>query len=101
MLGIRLEPDLEKRLEKLAKQTGRSKSYYARLAIQQFLEDREDYLLGIAALARKEPRAAIPSRTRCTSPGRPTKKSLEARENSLLGMAPLERREPRAAIPSR
>ena len=33
MLGIRLEPELEKRLEKLAKQTGRSKSYYARLAI--------------------------------------------------------------------
>ena len=59
MLGIRLEPDLEKRLEKLAKQTGRSKSYYARLAIQQFLEDREDYLLGIAALERKEPRISL------------------------------------------
>jgi RHH-type rel operon transcriptional repressor/antitoxin RelB len=59
MLGIRLEPDLEKRLEKLAKQTGRSKSYYARIAIQQYLEDREDYLLGIAALERKEPRISL------------------------------------------
>ena len=59
MLGIPLEPDLEKRLEKLAKQTGRSKSYYARLAIQQSLEDREDYLLGIAALERKEPRISL------------------------------------------
>jgi RHH-type rel operon transcriptional repressor/antitoxin RelB len=55
MLGIRLEPELEKRLERLAKQTGRSKSYYAKLAIRQYLEDREDYLLGIAALERKEP----------------------------------------------
>jgi len=55
MLGIRLEPELEKRLERLAKQTGRSKSYYARLAIRQYLEDREDYLLGIAALERNEP----------------------------------------------
>lgn len=59
MLGIRLEPELEKRLERLAKTTGRSKSYYARLAIQQFLEDREDYLLGIAALERHEPRISL------------------------------------------
>jgi RHH-type rel operon transcriptional repressor/antitoxin RelB len=55
LLGIRLEPDLKKRLEKLTKQTGRTKSYYARLAIRQYLEDREDYLLGIAALERGEP----------------------------------------------
>jgi RHH-type rel operon transcriptional repressor/antitoxin RelB len=59
MLGIRLEPELEKRLEKLAKQTGRSKSYYARLAIRQYLEDHEDYLLGIAALEREEPRVSL------------------------------------------
>ncbi len=55
MLGIRLEPELEKKLESLAKETGRSKSYYAREAIRQFLEDREDYLKGIAALERREP----------------------------------------------
>ncbi len=48
MLGIRLEPELEQKLESLAKETGRSKSYYA-------LEDREDYLKGIAALERREP----------------------------------------------
>ena len=42
MLGIRLDPKLEKRLERPAKETGRSKSYYAKLAIQQFLQDRED-----------------------------------------------------------
>ena len=59
MLGIRLGPELEKRLERLAKQTGRSKSCNAKLAIRQFLEDREDYLLGIAALERKERRISL------------------------------------------
>ena len=59
MLGVRLEAELEARLERLAKQTGRSKSYYAKLAIRQFLEDREDYLLGIAALERNEPRISL------------------------------------------
>ena len=38
MLGIRLEPDLELRLEQLAKQTGRTKSYFAREAIKQYLD---------------------------------------------------------------
>ena len=46
MLGIRLEPELEEKLDSLAKETGRSKSYYAREAIRQYLEDREDYLKG-------------------------------------------------------
>ena len=55
MLGIRLEPELEDKLESLARETGRSKSYYAREAIRQYLEDREDYLKGIAALERREP----------------------------------------------
>ena len=54
MLGLRLEPGLERRLEKLARKTGRSKSYYAREAIRQYLEDREDCLLGIAVLERNE-----------------------------------------------
>jgi RHH-type rel operon transcriptional repressor/antitoxin RelB len=58
-LGIRLDLELEKRLERLAKETGRTKSYYAKLAIRQYLEDREDYLLGIAALERKEPRVSL------------------------------------------
>ncbi len=54
MLGVRLEPELEARLERLAKRTGRSKSYYAKEAIRQYLEDREDYLVGLAVLERKE-----------------------------------------------
>ncbi len=55
MLGIRLESELEKKLESLARETGRSKSFYAREAIRQYLEDREDYLRAIAALERREP----------------------------------------------
>ena len=39
MLAIRLPSEIEKRLEKLAKRTGRTKSFYAREAILQHLED--------------------------------------------------------------
>lgn len=59
MLGVRLDEDLERRLENLARETGRSKSYYAREAIRQYLEDREDYLLGISVLEREEPRISL------------------------------------------
>ena len=59
MLGIRLEATLEKRLERLAKRTGRSKSFYAREAIRQYLEEREDYLLGISVLERNEPTISL------------------------------------------
>lgn len=59
MLGIRLDPKLEKRLEKLARKTGRSKSHYAREAIRQYLEDREDYLQGLAVLERDEPTISL------------------------------------------
>jgi RHH-type rel operon transcriptional repressor/antitoxin RelB len=54
MLGFRLEPELEGKLDALAKKTGRSKSYHAREAIRQYLEDREDYLKGIAVLELRE-----------------------------------------------
>ncbi len=59
MLDIELDPELESRLELLAKETGHSKSYYAELAIKQFLEDREDYLRGMAVLERNEPRISL------------------------------------------
>ena len=54
MFAIRIGQELESKLERLARKTGRSKSYYAREAIRQFLEDREDYLLGLAVLERNE-----------------------------------------------
>jgi RHH-type transcriptional regulator, rel operon repressor / antitoxin RelB len=45
MLAIRLPATIEKRLERLAKRTGRTKTYYAREAILQHLEDLEDIYL--------------------------------------------------------
>ena len=59
MLGIRLDSQLEKRLARLAKKTGRSKSYYAREAIRHYIEDHEDYLLGLAVLERHEPTISL------------------------------------------
>jgi RHH-type rel operon transcriptional repressor/antitoxin RelB len=45
MLAVRLPEEVEDRLEKLAKKTGRTKSYYVRQAILEYLEDMEDYYL--------------------------------------------------------
>ncbi len=55
MLALRLPADLEKRLDELARNTGRTKSYYARLAIEEFLQDQEDYLLAINRLEKDLP----------------------------------------------
>lgn len=45
MLAIRLPPEIESRLEALAKKTGRTKSYYVREAIVEYLGDLEDIYL--------------------------------------------------------
>lgn len=42
MLAIRLPPSIEKRLERLARRTGRAKTFYAREAILNHLDDLED-----------------------------------------------------------
>ena len=45
MLGIRLPAEIENRLDVLAKRTGRTKSFYAREAILEHLDDLEDLYL--------------------------------------------------------
>jgi RHH-type rel operon transcriptional repressor/antitoxin RelB len=45
MLAIRLPDKIEKRLARLAKRTGRTKTYYAREAILKHLDDLEDVYL--------------------------------------------------------
>jgi RHH-type rel operon transcriptional repressor/antitoxin RelB len=45
MLALRLPPEIEERLDELAKRTGRSKSFYAREAILEHLDDLEDVYL--------------------------------------------------------
>ena len=45
MLAIRLPEKIEKRLDRLARRTGRTKTYYARVAILQYLDELEDIYL--------------------------------------------------------
>src|SRR5216684_6492644 len=52
MLAIRLPESIEKRLEKLAQRTGRTKTYYVREAILQHLDDLEDMYLAERVLDR-------------------------------------------------
>lgn len=51
MLAIRLPERIEKRLDRLAKRTGRTKTYYAREAILKHLEDLEDIYIAEKRLA--------------------------------------------------
>lgn len=52
MLAIRLPESIEKRLEKLARRTGRTKTYYVREAIIEHLNDLEDIYLAEGVLER-------------------------------------------------
>ncbi len=52
MLALRLPEDIESRLDKLAKATGRTKSFYAREAILEHLADLEDLYLAEKRLAK-------------------------------------------------
>lgn len=50
MLTVRLSPKVEGRLNRLAKRTGRPKSYYAKRAFAEFLDEQEDYLIAVSRL---------------------------------------------------
>jgi RHH-type rel operon transcriptional repressor/antitoxin RelB len=52
MIGVRLPIEIEKRLDALAKATGRTKTYYVREAILEHLDDMEDAYLAEATLER-------------------------------------------------
>ncbi|MEY0026885.1 CopG family transcriptional regulator [Providencia rettgeri] len=52
MLAIRSSEDIETRQESLAKQTGRTKTFYAREAILTHLEDLEDYYLSAETVTK-------------------------------------------------
>ena len=52
MLALRLPEEIEGRLAALAKATGRTKSFYAREAIVEHLDDLEDLFLAEKRLAR-------------------------------------------------
>jgi RHH-type rel operon transcriptional repressor/antitoxin RelB len=50
--SIRLDPDVEQRLDRLAAQTGRTKAYYLRELVTSGLEDLEDFYLASATMER-------------------------------------------------
>lgn len=52
MLAIRLPEEIEARLDRLAKRTGRSKTFYAREAILEHLDDLEDMYLAEQVMRR-------------------------------------------------
>ncbi len=58
MLALRLPHEIEDRLAALAKKTGRTKSYYVREALVEYLADLEDHYLAKERL--NENRQSIP-----------------------------------------
>ncbi len=49
-ISIRLTKDEEKRLDSLARRTGRSKSFYVKAALHEYLTDLEDAFAADAAI---------------------------------------------------
>jgi RHH-type rel operon transcriptional repressor/antitoxin RelB len=45
MLAVRVPADIESRLDELARKTGRTKTYYVREALVEYLADLEDFYL--------------------------------------------------------
>jgi len=62
MLAVRLPPEIERRLEALAKATGRTKTFYVREAILEHLEELEDLYL-----AERELKAVRAGRSKTVS----------------------------------
>ena len=52
MLAIRLPAEIEKRLSELARRTGRTKTYYAKQALLQYMDDLEDTYLAVERLEK-------------------------------------------------
>lgn len=50
---VRIPKKLGDKLAALAKKTGRTQSYYMRQALEEWLEDQEDYLLAMQRLSEK------------------------------------------------
>jgi len=55
MLAVRLDQKTETRLERLAKETHRTKSYFVKRAITIFLDAMEDKLIAVARLEQENP----------------------------------------------
>jgi RHH-type transcriptional regulator, rel operon repressor / antitoxin RelB len=59
MIAIRLPNEIEKRLDLLAKKTGRTKTYYIREAVIDHLEELEDIYLSLDRLEKPAKRWSL------------------------------------------
>lgn len=59
MIAVRLPESIEKKLDQLAVRTNRTKSYYIRKAIEEFLEDEADYILALERIQKNNPRISL------------------------------------------
>jgi RHH-type rel operon transcriptional repressor/antitoxin RelB len=59
MIAVRIPIDIEKKLDQLAAKTNRTKSYYVRKAIEEFLEDEADYMLAMERIQKNNPRISL------------------------------------------
>lgn len=59
MIAVRLPDDIEKRLNLLAKKTGRTKTYYIREAVIDHLEELEDIYLSLDRLEKPAKRWSL------------------------------------------
>lgn len=59
MLTVRLPAEIEKRLDLLAKKTGRTKTYYVREAVIDHIEELEDIYLSLERLEKPAKRWSL------------------------------------------
>lgn len=59
MLAVRLPEALDDRLTELSELTHRSKSFYVKQAIKDYLDEHEEHLLALSRLEKKNPRINI------------------------------------------
>ncbi len=52
MIAVRIDSEIEERLGRLAKSTGRTKTYYVREAVLEHLDDLEDGYLALGRLKK-------------------------------------------------
>ena len=60
MLAIRLSKEMETRMNRLAKRTGRTKTFYARQALEEHIGDLEDLYVAEARLADIDAGRVVP-----------------------------------------
>lgn len=59
MTAVKLPKEVDERLARLARRTGRTKAHYVRTALAEWLEENEDYLLALDRLEKDKERFTL------------------------------------------